>query len=904
MSAIARFINIGERTNITGSAKFKKLILNDDYEQAVSVALQQVENGAQIIDINMDEGLLDSEEAMVTFLNMIASEPAISKVPIMIDSSRWSVIEAGLQCVQGKSIVNSISLKEGEDEFLRQAKLIKRYGASTVVMAFDEEGQADTAERKFKICKRAYTLLTQKINFSPEDIIFDPNIFAVATGIDEHNNYAVEYIEAIKQIKAELPYCHVSGGVSNVSFSFRGNNKVREAMHSVFLYHAISAGMDMGIVNAGQLTVYEDIPKDLLDAVEDVISNRNENATENLLEVAESYKHEKTTRVSKTDLSWREAPANERLTHALVHGIADYVIEDTEEARQSLERPIQVIEGPLMDGMGVVGDLFGSGKMFLPQVVKSARVMKKAVAYLTPFIEEAQSESEKKLSSGKIIMATVKGDVHDIGKNIVSIVLQCNNYEIIDLGVMVPCERILKVAREEKVDIVGLSGLITPSLDEMVHVAKEMKRLKMNMPLIIGGATTSKKHTAIKIEPNCSNPVVHILDASKSVNVCSILLNENTREKFLANYREELEKIRFFEKNKKVKVKISLDEARHNKCKIIWDDYTPVKPSILGLKQFEDYPLSDLIKRMDWSPFFYTWELFRPFPQILDDPELGEAARNLFNDAQKMLDRVVHEKWLTAKAIIGFWPANSVGDDVEIYASDDQRSTPIETIHFLRQQIPRKPGNPNYCLADFIAPKNSGVKDYIGGFVVTSGAGIQPIIDKFEDNNDDYNSIMIKALADRLAEAFAERMHEIIRTDIWGYSQSETFTNEELIKEKYKGIRPAPGYPACPDHTEKGKLFEILESQKHTTVSLTESYAMLPTASVSGYYIAHPESRYFGIKSIERDQAVDYAKRKGMALKVMEKWLSPVLNYDPDNPNPTPDKKEQASKVDTIKRAV
>jgi len=877
---IARFINIGERTNITGSAKFKALILADQYEDALSVALQQVENGAQIIDVNMDEGLLDAEKAMVTFLNLIASEPAIAKVPVMIDSSKWSVIEAGLQCVQGKAIVNSISLKEGEAKFLEQARLIKRYGAATVVMAFDETGQADTADRKFDICQRAYRLLTETLDFPPEDIIFDPNIFAVATGIEEHNHYAVAFIEATRRIKAELPYAKVSGGVSNISFSFRGNNAVREAMHSAFLYHAIRAGMDMGIVNAGQLAVYEDIPNDLLTAVEDVLLNRTPEATENLLTIAEKYKGEGGGLRSAVDLTWREAPVVQRLTHALVHGINEFIVADTEEARQQFPRPIEVIEGPLMDGMNVVGDLFGAGKMFLPQVVKSARVMKQAVAHLIPFIEAEKEAGGARQSAGKILLATVKGDVHDIGKNIVGVVLQCNNFEVIDLGVMVPLQKILDAAKAENVDIIGLSGLITPSLDEMVDVAKEMQRQDFTCPLIIGGATTSKAHTALRIEPAyTAGPVVYVLDASRSVGVCSQLLNPAHKETFVAEVKEEYADIRVKRQNAKPQEKVAYADAVANQLALAWADYTPPKPAFTGLKVFSDYPLLDLVDRIDWSPFFYSWELFKPYPQILDDAELGATARSLFADAQTMLTKIVEDQWLTAKAVIGFWPANSIGDDVEITLD-----APIEktrSVHFLRQQIPRSETQHHLCLADFIAPKDSGLTDYIGGFAVTTGVGLDDRVAAFEANNDDYNAILLKALADRLAEAFAERLHERVRKEFWGYATNEALSNSDLIAEKYQGIRPAPGYPACPDHTEKGLLFELLNATEHTTIALTESFAMTPTAAVSGYYFSHPQSRYFGVKHVERDQIEAYAQRKGMTVEQVEKWLAPVLNYEP-----------------------
>ncbi|MBX2860361.1 MAG: methionine synthase [Vampirovibrio sp.] len=883
--SFANFINIGERTNVTGSARFKRLIMEGDYDTALSVALQQVENGALIIDVNMDEGLLDSEEAMVKFLNLIAAEPAISKVPVMVDSSKWTVIEAGLQCLQGKGIVNSISLKEGEEKFIEQATKIQRYGAAMVVMAFDEDGQADTADRKVEICHRSYKILTQQLGVAPEDIIFDPNIFAVATGIEEHNNYAVEFIEAAKRIKELMPDVHISGGVSNISFSFRGNNVVREAMHSVFLYYAIRAGMDMGIVNAGQLVVYDDIPKDLLDAVEDVILNRHEDGTEKLLDIAEQYKGEKGAQQKAADLTWREGPVADRLRHALVQGITDYIDEDTEEARQQFPKPIEVIEGPLMDGMNVVGDLFGAGKMFLPQVVKSARVMKKAVAYLLPYIEaqKAKDGGDQRKNNGKILMATVKGDVHDIGKNIVGVVLQCNNFEVVDLGVMVPTETILQRAKEEQVDIIGLSGLITPSLDEMVGVAKEMQRQGFKIPLLIGGATTSKTHTAVKIEPQYEHPVVYVLDASRSVGVCTSLLSETQRDPFVERLKIDYQKLRHSRTQQQPKEKISLAQVRQNKLKLDWSTYTPPKPSFQGLKVFDDYPLDDLILRIDWSPFFYSWELFRPYPEVLEHPEFGDAARPLFEDAKAMLQKIVDEKWLTAKGVIGFWPANTVeDDDVALYADDSNRTTPENTIHFLRQQIARSTSNPHVCLADYIAPAETGLQDYLGGFAVTTGIGLDKKIEEFEADHDDYSSILLKALADRLAEAFAERLHELVRKDYWGFAKEEVWSNQDLIEEKYQGIRPAPGYPACPDHTEKGLLFDLLNAPTNTGINLTESYAMYPTAAVSGYYFSHPNAKYFGIKHIDEDQVVDYARRKGMEVDVIEKWLTPVLNYDPD----------------------
>ena len=873
------FVNVGERTNVTGSAKFAALIKEKDYEAALDVARQQVLNGAQIIDINMDEGLIDSEAAMVRFLNLLAAEPDISRVPVMIDSSKWSVIEAGLKCVQGKGVVNSISMKEGEDAFLDQAKRIRWYGAAAVVMAFDEEGQADTADRKVEICARAYKLLTEKVGFAPEDIIFDPNIFAVATGIEEHNPYALYFIEATRRIKAELPHALVSGGVSNVSFSFRGNNPVREAMHSVFLYHAIGAGMDMGIVNAGQLTVYEDIPAGFREMVEDVIQNRRPDATERLVEAAESFKGEKKSRIE--DLSWREKPVGERLTHALVGGITDYIIEDTEAARLEADRPLEVIEGPLMDGMNVVGDLFGAGKMFLPQVVKSARVMKQAVAYLIPFIEDDKREGDVDRAKGKILMATVKGDVHDIGKNIVGVVLQCNNYDVIDLGVMVPSQKILDTARSEKVDIIGLSGLITPSLDEMVHVASEMEREGFEIPLLIGGATTSKIHTAVKIEPAYHGPVVHVLDASRSVGVATNLISDDMRADFVEKIRGENEEARRRHKAKDSAGRsIRLDAARENRVKIDWTAWTPTKPAMPGVHVLEDYPLRELRDRIDWTPFFRAWELIGTYPSILDDDTVGDTARGLLDDAERMLDRIVEEKWLSARGVYGLFPANSDGrESIEIYADED-RGEPVSHFHTIRQQIDKKGERPNFALADFVAPRESGIADYIGAFAVTAGIGIDVHVARFEAANDDYNAILLKALADRLAEAFAERLHERVRTEFWGYAAGERLENDALIKEAYQGIRPAPGYPACPDHTEKAGLFALLDAEKTAGITLTESFAMLPTAAVSGYYIAHPQARYFGTGKIARDQVEDYARRKGTDLKTAQRWLAPILGYD------------------------
>ena len=871
------FVNVGERTNVAGSARFAKLIREGDYEKALEVARQQVENGAQLIDVNMDEGMLDSEEAMTTFLRLIAAEPDISRVPVMIDSSKWEVIEAGLKCLQGKPIVNSISLKEGEEAFIEQARLVKRYGAAVLVMAFDETGQAESVERKFEICERAYGILTREVGFSPGDIIFDPNIFAVATGIEEHNEYAAAYFDAIKRIKAELPGALVSGGVSNVSFSFRGNNGVREAMHSAFLYHAIRNGMDMGIVNAGQLAVYQEIPGDLLERIEDVLLNRRADATERLLEVAEGVKGRAKSRAE--NLAWRERPVNERLSHALVEGITQYIVEDTEEARLAAAHPIEVIEGPLMDGMNIVGELFGSGKMFLPQVVKSARVMKTAVAHLVPFLEAEKVEGEE-TSNGKALLATVKGDVHDIGKNIVGVVLQCNNYEVIDLGVMTPCAKILQTAREEGVDVIGLSGLITPSLDEMVTVAGEMERLDFDVPLLIGGATTSRVHTAVKIAPGYSGPTVYVEDASRSVGVMGSLMSDSQREEFLAARREEYEGVRERHEARRAHAEFcSLEEARENRLRIDWAEAAPPVPGVQGVRVFEDYPLADLRDRIDWTPFFRTWELSGSYPAILKDPVVGEAAQSLYHDAQEMLERIIESRSLKARAVMGLFPANSAGDDVEIYA-DSQRSEVIAVARFLRQQMRKSSSGPNMCLADFVAPKESGVADHIGAFVVTAGLGVDEAAGAYERANDDYGAIMIKALADRLAEAFAERLHERVRKEFWGYARDEGLSNEAFIRERYQGIRPAPGYPACPDHTEKQTLFDLIDAGGNAGVKLTESFAMWPAASVSGWYFAHPEARYFGVGRIGRDQVRDYASRKGMEPVFVERWLASSLNYE------------------------
>ena len=874
---------VGERTNVTGSAKFRKLIEANDYAAALEVARQQVENGANMLDVNMDEGMLDSEAAMVTFLNLLAAEPDISRVPTMIDSSKWSVIEAGLKCVQGKSVVNSISLKEGEEPFLEHAKKVRRYGAAVVVMAFDEQGQAESAERKFEICKRAYTLLTEKVGFPPEDIIFDPNIFAVATGIEEHSNYASAYIDATRRIKEELPYVHVSGGVSNLSFAFRGNEKVREAMHSVFLYHAIRAGMDMGIVNAGQLALYDDIDPELRELVEDVILNRRADATDRLLEAAEKYRGEGAQK-RELDLSWREKPVEERLTHALVHGIGTYIEQDTEEARAKAERPLHVIEGPLMAGMSVVGDLFGSGKMFLPQVVKSARVMKQAVAYLMPFMEKEKEEQglAQGEPAGRIVLATVKGDVHDIGKNIVGVVLQCNNYEVIDLGVMVPAQKILDTAKERKVDIIGLSGLITPSLDEMCHVAAEMEREGFDLPLLIGGATTSRVHTAVKISPNYHrSQAIYVTDASRAVGVVSSLMSKEERSKVITRVREDYARMaETHARGRAEKARTSIADARVNRLKLDWQTYAPPKPTFLGTHSFRGYDLAELARYIDWTPFFQAWELKGAYPRILQDDKYGEAARHLFDDARAMLKQLVEEKWLKANAVVGFWPANSVGDDIEIYA-DESRTRKIATLHTLRQQMAREGDKANLALADFVAPKESGVADYIGGFAVTAGIGEEDMARRFERANDDYSKIMVKALADRLAEAFAEALHEKVRHELWAYAPGEKLSNEQLIAEDYAGIRPAPGYPAQPDHTEKRTLFKLLDAEKATGLKLTESCAMWPAAAVSGLYFSHPDSRYFGVGKIGRDQVQDYAARKGWSLDEAERWLAPILNYDP-----------------------
>jgi 5-methyltetrahydrofolate--homocysteine methyltransferase len=882
------FVNVGERTNVTGSARFRKLITAGDYTAALQVARDQVENGAQIIDVNMDEGLLDSEAAMVTFLHLVAAEPDIARVPVMIDSSKFNVIEAGLKCVQGKPVVNSISMKEGEEKFIHEASIARRHGAAVVVMAFDEKGQADTFARKTEICRRAYDILVNRVGFPPEDIIFDPNIFAIATGIEEHNNYGVDFIEATRWIRQNLPHAHISGGVSNLSFSFRGNEPVREAMHSVFLYHAIKAGMDMGIVNAGQMIVYDDIDPDLRQTCEDVILNRDPGASERLLALAEKFRG-KEKKTQEQDLAWREWPVDKRLSHALVHGITEYIDADTEDARALSKRPLDVIEGPLMAGMNIVGDLFGDGKMFLPQVVKSARVMKQAVAYLMPFMEEEKARNlangivgDGRSSAGKIVLATVKGDVHDIGKNIVGIVLQCNNFEVIDLGVMVPAAKIIETAKREGADIIGLSGLITPSLDEMSFLAGEMQREGLEIPLLIGGATTSRVHTAVKIDPNYrAGPVVHVNDASRAVGVASSLLSSDRRTAYAAEVRSEYAKISAAHFRAQAdKKRLKLADARKNAVTIDFNKTPPKKPTFFGIKTFRDYDLAELSEYIDWTPFFQTWELTGRFPAILDDPKVGEVARSLYDDARKMLDRIVKEKWFTAQATIGFWPANAQGDDILVYA-DEARDKPIATLHSLRQQLEKREGRFNAALSDFIAPVSSGVADYIGSFVVTAGIGEDVIADRFKNANDDYSSILCKALADRLAEAFAERMHARVRREFWGYAPDEQLPAEDLILEKYDGIRPAPGYPAQPDHTEKATLFKLLDAENTAGVKLTESFAMWPGSSVSGLYFSHPESFYFGVGKIERDQIEDYAARKGWSVAEAERWLAPVLNYIP-----------------------
>ncbi|MCC6531823.1 MAG: methionine synthase [Burkholderiales bacterium] len=874
------FANIGERTNVTGSKAFARLILAGDYAQGLGIARQQVENGAQMIDVNMDEAMLDAVKAMTTFLNLVAAEPDICKVPVVIDSSKWSVIEAGLKCVQGKGIVNSISLKEGKDEFVRQANLARKYGAAVIVMAFDENGQADTLERRVAICKRCYHILVDEIGFPAEDVVFDPNIFAIATGIEEHGDYAKDFIEATRIIRQTLPYAKVSGGVSNVSFSFRGNDPVREAIHTAFLYHAIRAGLTMGIVNAGQVGVYDDIPKDLLEHVEDILFNRRPDAAERMVAFAATLKGEK--RSEAQDLAWRNAGVEARLAHALVHGIASHIVADTEEVRVKLGSPLKVIEGPLMDGMNVVGDLFGAGKMFLPQVVKSARVMKQAVGYLEPYLQAEKAKSGDVQPKGKMVVATVKGDVHDIGKNIVSVVLQCNNYEVINLGVMVPAQKILEVAREQNCDLVGLSGLITPSLEEMAHVAREMERQGFELPLLIGGATTSRVHTAVKIAPNYHGPVVWVPDASRSVGVCSSLLSKEMRAGYLSQLGAEYDRIREQHARKSGPGPLhKLADARHHGFKTDWSDYVPPQPTFIGRRELRDYDLRRLARYIDWGPFFQTWELSGPYPKILDDAVVGKHARALLADAEAMLERIIAEKWLSANAVVALYPANSVsgGDDIEIYA-DESRARPLMTWHNLRQQGVKPADRCNWCLGDFIAPKGSGVRDYVGAFAVTAGLGIEPRVQAFERAHDDYNAIMLKALADRLAEAFAEALHEQVRKELWGYAASEALGNEDLIRERYRGIRPAPGYPACPDHTEKGSLFALLDAQA-AGITLTESFAMWPAASVSGFYLSHPRSTYFALGKVGKDQVEDYAARKGMPLAEVERWLAAHLAYEP-----------------------
>ncbi len=872
------FVNVGERTNVTGSAQFRKLIKEERYEEAVDVARQQVASGAQILDVNMDEGLIDSEKAMTRYLNLIMSEPDIARIPVMVDSSKWSVIEAGLKCLQGKSVVNSISLKEGEALFIEHARKVLRYGAAAVVMAFDEAGQADTCARKVEICTRAYRILVDQVGFPPQDIIFDPNIFAVATGIEEHDNYAVDFIEATRIIKRTLPHCHVSGGVSNVSFSFRGNETVRQAIHSVFLYHAIAAGMDMGIVNAGAMPIYDELDPELRERVEDVILNRRSDGTERLLEIAERYKGKK-GETKGEDLAWREKPVKDRLAHALVHGMDAWVEQDTEEARAQASRPLDVIEGPLMDGMNIVGDLFGAGKMFLPQVVKSARVMKKAVAYLLPYIEAEKARSgDTARSNGKIIMATVKGDVHDIGKNIVGVVLACNNFEVVDLGVMVPAQKILDAARAENADIIGLSGLITPSLEEMSHVAREMERQGFTLPLMIGGATTSRAHTALKIDPFYKAPTIWVKDASRAVGVAQSLISPDLRSAFVASNEADYADIRQRHRNRgDAKRLVTLGKAREQRFDGGWADYTPPEPRQPGLHVLDDYPLADLVAVIDWTPFFQAWELAGKYPAILSDEIVGTQASELYRDARAMLTRIVDERWLTAKAVFGLWPANSVGDDVQL-----QTEQGPATLHFLRQQVDKPVERPDFCLADFIAPADSGKRDWIGAFAVTAGIGIEPHVARFEADHDDYNAILLKALADRLAEALAERLHQRVRTEYWGYASGEALDNEALIDEQYVGIRPAPGYPACPEHSEKGTLFRLLDAERNAGMQLTESFAMLPTAAVSGYYFSHPQSQYFVVGRVTREQVTDYARRKGVERAQVERWLASNLDYDPE----------------------
>ncbi|MEX0844934.1 MAG: methionine synthase [Balneolaceae bacterium] len=877
----SNFVNVGERTNVTGSKTFLNYIKNKNYDKALKVALDQVQGGAQILDVNMDEGMLDSAAEMTNFLNLIASDPEIARIPIMVDSSKWEVILAGLKCMQGKGVVNSISLKDGEEEFLRRAKIVRRFGAAVICMAFDEDGQADTLPRRKEICGRAYKLLTNEVKFHPSDIILDPNIFPVATGMDEHRRNAIDYFESIKWIRKNLPGAHVIGGVSNVSFSFRGNNRVREAIHSAFLYHAIQHGMDMGIVNPTQLEVYDDIPEDLLERVEDVLFDKRDDATERLMEIAGKYKNEGSTIQKKVDDEWRKKPVEDRISHSLIKGINDHIEEDAEEARAKYGSPLQVIEGPLMDGMNIVGDLFGSGKMFLPQVVKSARVMKQAVAYLTPYLEQEKKDNKDTSEQPKVLLATVKGDVHDIGKNIVSVVLACNNYNVVDLGVMVPADKILDEAEKQNVNAIGLSGLITPSLDEMIHVAREMKKRKMELPLMIGGATTSRLHTAVKIDPEYDGSIIHVLDASRAVSIAGDIISTKRRDGVKIDVKKEYAELRKqHEERQNKRPVISIEEARKNKPKIDWSEFNSPKPDFLGTKVFEDYPISELRKYIDWSPFFRTWMLTGKYPDILEDEEVGEQAQSLFDDANALIDDIIEQNILKSKGVIGFYPAVSYGDDVIIY--EDEKLSKVKTeFHFLRQQTKKRSGQPNSCLSDFIAPKETGFTDYIGFFAVTAGLGIEEIITKYKEANDDYMVIMVKAVADRLAEAFAERMHERVRKEFWGYSDEENFSNEELIAEEYSGIRPAPGYPACPDHTEKRILFDLMEVEKNAEIELTESFAMYPASSVSGIYLSHPQSRYFRVGNIGEDQVSDYAQRKSCTKEEVEKWLSPNLDYDP-----------------------
>ena len=878
----SNFVNVGERTNVTGSRKFLNTIKNKDYDQALKIALDQVQGGAQILDVNMDEGMLDSAIEMTRFMHLIASEPDIAKIPIMVDSSKWEVILAGLKCMQGKGVVNSISLKDGEDEFLRRAKIVRRFGAAVICMAFDEDGQADTLLRRKEICDRAYKLLTKEVGFHPSDIILDPNIFPVATGMEEHRQNAMDFFLAAKWIRENLPGAHVIGGVSNVSFSFRGNNRVREAIHSAFLYHAIKHGMDMGIVNPTQLEVYDDIPEDLLERVEDVLFDRRDDATERLMEIAEEFKNEGSSVKAKKDDKWRKNPVEDRISHSLVKGINEHIEKDAEEARVKYGSPLQVIEGPLMDGMNVVGDLFGSGKMFLPQVVKSARVMKQAVAYLTPYLEKEKADNKDKSERPKVLLATVKGDVHDIGKNIVSVVLACNNYDVVDLGVMVPADKILDEAEKHKVDAIGLSGLITPSLDEMIHVAREMKKRGMDLPLLIGGATTSRLHTAVKIDPEYEGSIIHVLDASRAVSIAGDVISKERKGGVKIDVKKEYAELRKqHEERQNKKPILSIEEARSNKVEIDWEGYNPPKPTFLGTRTFEDYPISELRNYIDWSPFFRTWMLTGKYPDILKDETVGEQAQSLFDDANKLLDEIVEQNLLKSKGVIGFYPSVSYGDDIKLY-KDENLTEELEEFHFLRQQTKKRAGQPNSSLADYIAPREAGITDYVGFFAVTAGIGIEDIITKYKKANDDYMVILVKAVADRLAEAFAERLHERVRKEFWGYSDEENFKNEELIAEKYSGIRPAPGYPACPDHTEKRILFDLMEVEKNAQIKLTESFAMYPASSVSGIYFSHPQSKYFRVGNIGEDQVIEYARRKSCTKEEVEKWLSPNLDYDPE----------------------